>query len=117
MSTVNPEYAQVWQQVKQWPTELRQSLADEIRKSLDGDLPAPVDNWNGDKNARRCDLIDKDIQGTITDDEKRELQVLTLQMRAYRRHVAPVPIEGAVQLHEQLLRKKREQEGTSDEGA
>jgi hypothetical protein len=113
----NPEYVRVWQQVKQWPTELRQSLADEIIESLDGDLPVPSGEWNGDKNARRCDLIDKDIQGTINDAEKRELQVLTLQMRAYRRHVAPIPIEGATRLHEQLLRKKRQRERARDEEA
>lgn len=62
--------------------------------------------WTEARNARRCELIDNEIQETISEEERQELKALTKQMRAYRRHVAPLPIEGARKLHQQLLEKK-----------
>ena len=111
MSTANPEFLQVWQQVKQWPVELRQDLAEEIVKSVESDLPALNGPWDEVKNARRCELIDKEIQGIIGETEKRELDVLTREMRIHRRRVAPIPTEGAQNLHKQLLEKKLRQGG------
>ncbi len=110
MSTANPEYLQVWHQVKQWPVELRQDLAEEIIKSVESDLPTTNGPWNESKNARRCELIDKDIQGTIDETERRELELLTREMRVHRRRVAPIPIEGAKHLHQLLLEKLRQEE-------
>ncbi len=51
--------------------------------------------WSDAKNDRRCDLIDQEIDGTLLPAEKRELEKLQRQMRAYRREVAPLPIEEA----------------------
>jgi len=113
MSTADPEYMQVWQQVKQWPVELRQDLAQEIIKSVESDLPAPAGSWDEAKNARRCELIDREIQGTIGGSERRELEVLTRELRVYRRQIAPVPIERATKLHQQLLAKKRRHDGAA----
>lgn len=110
MSIAYSEYAQVCQQVKHWPTELRQELAEELTKSLAADLPTSSGEWNDAKNERRCELIDKDIQGTLGPVERRELESLTHQFRAHRRSIAPIPIEGATRLHQQLLEKKRQQE-------
>jgi hypothetical protein len=67
--------------------------------------------WTNEKNARRCNLIDKEIEGTITEAEKAELDHLQQQAIAHRDRVAPLPIEGARKLHQQLLAKKRQQEG------
>ena len=106
MSTTNSDYLQVWQQVKQWPIDLRQDLVDEIIKSVESDVPVPRGAWNEAKNARRCELIDKGIQGTINRAEQRELELLTRELRAYRDRVAPLPIEGAKKLHQQLFEKK-----------
>jgi len=110
MSTANPEYLQVWQQVKQWPVELRQDLAEKIIKSVESELPASSGPWTEAKNSRRCELIDKDIQGTISEAERRELDWLTREMRVHRRRAAPIPMEGAKRLHQQLLEEKRRQE-------
>jgi hypothetical protein len=110
MSTVYSEFAQVCQQVKQWPTELRQDLAEELARSLAADLAAPLGEWSDAKNERRCELIDKDIQGALDAAERRELESLTQQLRAHRRSVAPIPITGAARLHEQLLEQKRQQQ-------
>jgi hypothetical protein len=85
------------------PAEQRRSLADQNRQSLEIDPAEPQGEWNEAKNARRCQFIDKEIQETLTEMERQELESLTLQLRAYRRRVAPIPIDGARQLHQQLL--------------
>ena len=114
MSIAYSEYEQVREQVKHWPTDLRQDLAQEIAKSLAADLPTSSVEWSDAKNERRCELIDKDIQGTLDSQERRELESLTQQMRAYRRTVAPIPLEGATRLHQQLLEKKRQHQAQGE---
>jgi len=109
MSAADPEYVQVWQQVQQWPAERRRSLAHQIDQSLRLDQTALPGNWTEDRNARRCQLIDKDIQETLSEAERQELELLTQQLRAQRRRLAPIPLDGARQLHQQLLDKKRQQ--------
>jgi hypothetical protein len=106
MSTIYSEFAQVCQQVKHWPSDLRQHLAEEIAKSLAAELPTDNGEWNDAKNERRCELIDKDIQGTLGAAERREFELLTQEMRVHRRAVAPIPLAGAIRLHQQLLEKK-----------
>ena len=64
--------------------------------------------WNDVKNARRCDLIDKEIEGSLSDSERQELASLQHQAIAYRDRVAPLPIEGARKKYNELLRKQRE---------
>lgn len=115
MSTADPDYVQVWRQVRQWPVELRQDLAEEIIKSVESDLHTSSGRWNEAKNARRLELIDKEIQNTIRPTERRELELLTCEMRAHRRCVAPIPLERATKLHQQLLEKKRQQEQSAGE--
>jgi len=107
MSMVQTEYTQVLQKVKMWPTELRQNLAGEIIESLEADSAAPGE-WNETRNARRCALIDKEIDGTLTAAERVELELLQKQAVAYRDRVAPFPVEGARSLHGQLLAGRRQ---------
>jgi hypothetical protein len=98
MNAANLEYLQVWQQVKDWPVDLRQDLIGDISKSVDADLAANG-AWDEIKNARRCELIDKDLQGEIDEAERRELELLTRLLRLHRQKSAPLPIVGATQLH------------------
>lgn len=67
-------------------------------------------DWTDEKNDRRCELIDKEIEGTIRPFEKRELAVLQQQMLAYRRKNAPLPLKEAQALHQELLKKAGELE-------
>ena len=60
-------------------------------------------DWTDAKNDRRCELIDKEIEGTLLPAEKRELEELQSQMLAYRRKVAPLPLKEAQRLHQHLL--------------
>ncbi len=48
--------------------------------------------WNEINNKRRCDLIDKEINHSISDEENKELDVLQQQMLDYRQSVCPLPI-------------------------
>jgi hypothetical protein len=78
-------------------------------------LPVPAENgeadaeWTDAKNERRCDLIDKEIDGTLTPAEAVELHRLQQEMLRYRHKVAPLPIAAARKLHAELLGKKRRQ--------
>ena len=66
--------------------------------------------WSAEKDARRCELIDKKIQGTLQAEESREFAELQRQAVEYFDRVAPPPIEGARRLHERLLKKMQEQQ-------
>jgi hypothetical protein len=71
-------------------------------------LPAPqgngdVENWTEAKNTRRCQLVDREIDGTLTPEERIELHQLQQEMLRHRRRVAPLPLEDARALHQQLL--------------
>ena len=70
-------------------------------------VSAPEDGgaWTEVKNERRCDLIDKEIDGTLTSAEAIELQALQEAMLAYRNKVAPLPIAAVRKLHDELLAK------------
>ncbi len=82
----------------------------ELDQSGSGDGPNDGD-WSDELNERRIELIDKDIQGNITTEERVELAELQRRAITYRDRVAPLPIEGARRLHQQLLETKRRREG------
>ncbi|MBY0522417.1 MAG: hypothetical protein K2R98_03425 [Gemmataceae bacterium] len=61
--------------------------------------------WSEQKNARRCDLIDRKFARGISPVEALELARLQEQMLRYRQRVAPLPLEDARNLHQELLAK------------
>lgn len=63
-------------------------------------------NWTEEKNNRRCDLIDKKFEGSLSTEEKEELNKLQEEMREYRNKVAPLPIKEARELLKSLLKEK-----------
>ena len=67
-------------------------------------------NWSDDKNRRRAQLIDKKIDGVLSEDEETELERLQGEMLAYRRLVAPLPLDGLRKMHQELLQKAEESE-------
>jgi hypothetical protein len=77
-------------------------------QALPHGTPSPESSgreWTEEKNQRRCDLVDKEIDGTISAVEKVELDQLQTEMLAYRRKVAPLPLESLRELHQELLRQ------------
>ena len=77
-------------------------------QTLPHETPSPESSgreWTEEKNQRRCDLVDKEIDGTISAAEKVELDQLQAEMLAYRRKVAPLPLAGLRELHQELLRQ------------
>ncbi len=63
--------------------------------------------WSESKNARRCALIDKEIDGTLSAGEAVELHLLQREMLAHRRKVAPLPLAEGRKLRQELLAKAR----------
>jgi hypothetical protein len=89
--------------LEQWAVEilLRQSQA------ANSGAPREFGPWTDELNARRCDLIDRQIEGIITPVELQELDGLQAQLRRYLDQNAPFDLAGAQRIHQQLLRKKR----------
>jgi hypothetical protein len=63
--------------------------------------------WTDELNARRCQLIDQKLQRALSDAEAAELESLQMAMRLHLNRIAPLPLEGAKQLHSELLRKQQ----------
>jgi hypothetical protein len=76
-------------------------------------VPVPGDNGNGAapeawteaRNARRCDLIDREIDGTLTAEEAVELHHLQHEMQRYLRRIAPLPLADTRFLYQDLLER------------
>jgi hypothetical protein len=75
---------------------------------------ATREEWTEAKNARRCDLIDKEIAGTLSSAEAEELAGLQREMLRHRRRVAPLPLEAARRLHQELLDRAQTQAEEGD---
>jgi hypothetical protein len=58
-------------------------------KVCHGNILATLANWDDDKNNRRCNLIDKNIDSTLSIDERHELEELQQHMLLYRHLLAP----------------------------
>lgn len=59
-------------------------------------------NWTAELNKRRFELIDGDIQGTLTREERLELAGLTQLMREHLDSEFNLPFKGAKKLHQYL---------------
>lgn len=60
--------------------------------------------WSDAKNARRFELIDRELDETITATEAEELERLQSEFRRHRRRVAPLPLAETRELLEALER-------------
>src|SRR4051812_47277865 len=67
--------------------------------------PPRADDWTPAKDARRCELIDQEVDGALTPAEQTELEDLQEQMLRHRHRVAPLPLAYARQLLEELEQK------------
>jgi hypothetical protein len=65
--------------------------------------------WTEAKNQRRCDLIDRKYAGGLTPAEAVELAQLQEEMLRHRQRVAPLPLEDARRLHQELLNRAASQ--------
>jgi hypothetical protein len=79
-----------------------------LKGQRNGD-PEVNEPWTDEKNARRCALVDREIDGTLTLEESAELEVLQQQMLRERRKLAPVPLDDLRRLHQELLNKAQKQ--------
>jgi hypothetical protein len=65
-------------------------------------------SWTDEKNARRFALIDKEIAGTLTGVESRELANLQQEVDDYLDRVAPLPLDAVRDLHGRLFQQCQE---------
>jgi hypothetical protein len=65
----------------------------------------PDGEWTEAKNRRRCDLIDREIDGTMTPDERAELEGLQRELDRYVDAVAPLPLQPLRKLRQRLIKK------------
>lgn len=68
--------------------------------------------WTADLNKRRFELIDGDIQGTLTREERLELVGLTQIMREHVDSEINLPFSGAQKLHRYLTELGSEEAGS-----
>lgn len=59
--------------------------------------------WTEEKNLIRGELIDKEIEGTISQDEQLRLDELQAEMLEYRRSVTPLSLAELRAFHQKLL--------------
>ena len=59
--------------------------------------------WSGETDRRRCELIDKQIDGAASIEEAVELSELQTAFDRWIDSVAPLPLEPVRRLHDQLL--------------
>jgi len=79
-----------------------ESFAEAVGRVLIEKRPGPIE-WDSELNQRRFELIDKEIQETLTPAESVELAGLTRIMREQLESEASQPMEGAKALHRKLL--------------
>ena len=65
----------------------------------------PDDDWTDAHNARRFELIDREIDGTLSIDEAEELEALQSEFRCHRRRVSPLPLAETRRLLDDLEAK------------
>jgi hypothetical protein len=59
--------------------------------------------WTEEHNARRIELIQRNCAGGLTAAEIVELANLQEELLRYRQQVAPLPLDDARQMHQELL--------------
>jgi hypothetical protein len=73
-------------------------------KSADG-AASHTEEWTDEKNRRRCELIDRKYDHGLSPAEEAELAVLQDAMHRTIDKVAPLPLDAARRLHQELLQK------------
>ncbi|MFO0805951.1 MAG: hypothetical protein U0791_22835 [Gemmataceae bacterium] len=66
-------------------------------------IGADDSKWTAQDNHRRCDLIDKDLDGGLTASEQAELNDLEARLDRHVDALSPLPLEPLRMLHRKLL--------------
>ncbi len=72
------------------------------------------EEWTDARNRRRCQLIDQKYDNGLTPSEEAELATLQTEIDRHVDRVAPLPLDEARNLHQQLLDKARKANVRSD---
>ena len=80
-------------------------------------VSTPSGGWTAEMNRRRCELIDRKYDGGISPVEAAELALLQDAMDRCIDRVAPLPLDGVRQLHQDLLQKVAAVEAANGRGS
>jgi hypothetical protein len=83
-------------------------------KSMNG-ADAQAGEWTDEKNRRRCELIDRKYDHGLSPTEEAELALLQDAMQRHIDKVAPLPLDAAQSLHQELLQKAAHAEDAKQE--
>ena len=75
-------------------------------KSMNG-ADAQTGEWTAEKNRRRCELIDRKYDHGLSPAEEAELALLQEAMYRTIDQIAPLPLDAARSLHQELLQKAK----------
>jgi hypothetical protein len=64
-----------------------------------------AEEWTEEQNRRRCELIDRKYDHGLSPAEEAELALLQNAMYRFIDKVAPLPLDAARRLHQELLEK------------
>jgi|TARA_B100002003_G_C13780988_1_gene386784 hypothetical protein len=81
-------------------------ISDTDHRVRDLAMDSNGEEWTEEMEARRHHLIDRDIAGTITAEERTELAVLDHQGNEHYDRIAPRPLDGARRLHQELTENR-----------
>ena len=87
-----------------------QALANFAAKEV-GSVP-PDEPWTGGKNARRCELIDRQIGGDISAGEREELDRLQSELRRLLNRDTPFDLDEARSVHRKLTQGENGNSGS-----
>ena len=71
--------------------------------------------WTEEKNRRRCELIDRKYDHGLSPSEEGELALLQEAMYRAIDKLAPLPLDAARSLHQELLEKATPAQGANEE--
>jgi hypothetical protein len=82
-------------------------------KPTNGESPEEGE-WTEQKNQRRCELIDRKYDHGLSPSEEAELALLQNAMYRHIDKVAPLPLDAARRLHQDLLQKAAQARDTNN---
>ena len=71
--------------------------------------------WTDEKNRRRCELIDRKYDHGLNSAEEAELALLQDALYCFIDQIAPLPLDEARSLHQELLLKGAREQDASQE--
>mgnify|MGYP006969417266 CR=1 FL=1 len=94
------------QKARESGADVSELICAAVGRYVDEAVVSQNGQWTAEGERRRRELIDKDIAGIISDEERSELIHLDRLANEHFDRIAPPPTDGAQRLHARLLKKR-----------